>query len=336
MRDVISGGAVVLVCVALFGCGGGRDADRRGGDAGATDGGGRDGGDTDPWCPAYEPREGATECRDAAECAGIGSCYAPDTGCCSTSVAAPRVCEVDDDCTGDEICEEYEPTDACTFGLGTRCVADCRTGTDPCPEGHACDDTGRCTALQCPDAWTCESNFDCDPGAAEADVHGCARRTCSTDGECDCGACVTGACHDGPGACRPDCACAAPDTLVATPGGERAIADLRMGDLVFSVDREGVIAVPIVRTNRVAVSEGHQVARVHLADGRNFEMTPGHPTADGRSLGDLSPGDLLGDVRVTRIEIVSYAHPYTYDILPASSTGSYFAAGALVGSTLMR
>jgi hypothetical protein len=34
------------------------------------------------------------------------------------------------------------------------------------------------------------------------------------------------------------------------------------------------------------------------------------------------------------VEIVPYGHPYTYDILPASKSGTYFAAGVLIGSTL--
>ena len=33
-------------------------------------------------------------------------------------------------------------------------------------------------------------------------------------------------------------------------------------------------------------------------------------------------------------EVVPYAHDFTYDILPASDSGTYFAGGALVGSTL--
>jgi hypothetical protein len=31
---------------------------------------------------------------------------------------------------------------------------------------------------------------------------------------------------------------------------------------------------------------------------------------------------------------VPYEHPFTYDILPASSTGTYIAGGKLIGSTL--
>jgi hypothetical protein len=41
--------------------------------------------------------------------------------------------------------------------------------------------------------------------------------------------------------------CAAPDTPIATPQGERSIAELRVGDLVYSVDNDAIVAVPIAR-----------------------------------------------------------------------------------------
>jgi hypothetical protein len=34
--------------------------------------------------------------------------------------------------------------------------------------------------------------------------------------------------------------------------------------------------------------------------------------------------------------VIPYEHAFTYDILPASETGTYYAAGALIGSTLKR
>jgi hypothetical protein len=37
---------------------------------------------------------------------------------------------------------------------------------------------------------------------------------------------------------------------------------------------------------------------------------------------------------VQSIAFVPYEHERTYDILPASETGSYVAGGALIGSTL--
>jgi hypothetical protein len=59
-----------------------------------------------------------------------------------------------------------------------------------------------------------------------------------------------------------------------------------------------------------------------------------HPTADGRTLASVTPGSALDAVRAVSVELVPYAHGHTYDILPDSDTGTYFAGGALIGSTL--
>jgi hypothetical protein len=127
--------------------------------------------------------------------------------------------------------------------------------------------------------------------------------------------------------------CASPDTPIATPEGERPIDALAPGDLVFSSDGRSFRAVPVARVVRVPVTS-HQVVRVTLDDGRSIAMSAGHPTADGRTLGDLRSGDGIDGRRVRDVEIVPYAHPYTVDILPASRSGTYVAAGVLVGSTL--
>lgn len=173
-----------------------------------------------------------------------------------------------------------------------------------CPGGEA--GTGGTTA-SCGGNNTCPSGQQCCPQGAGS-------------------SCVAA------GTCVPG-KCAAPDTPIATPSGERPIAELRDGDLVLSLDHGAVVAVPLVATRRVAVT-AHAVARIELRDGRVFEMSAGHPTTDGRTLGALAPGDALGDASVASVSMVPYTHPFTHDILPASDTGAYFAAGALVGSTL--
>ena len=127
--------------------------------------------------------------------------------------------------------------------------------------------------------------------------------------------------------------CASPDTPVATPSGERLIADLRPGDLVYSEHEGAIVAVPLVRVVRWPV-QGHFVIRVSTEKGATLEMSAPHPTADGRRFADLKMGDRLGGDRIVAREVVPYRHAHTYDILPASSTGTYFAAGLLVGSTL--
>jgi hypothetical protein len=131
----------------------------------------------------------------------------------------------------------------------------------------------------------------------------------------------------------PQCVCASPDTPIATPGGDRAIADLAVGDLVYSVQGGAIVAVPIARVNRAPVHD-HHVVHVTLASGAVLEISPRHPTADGRTFGDLRTGDALDRISITSVALVPYTHPFTYDILPASETGAYFAGGALIGSTL--
>jgi hypothetical protein len=124
---------------------------------------------------------------------------------------------------------------------------------------------------------------------------------------------------------------------VATPSGERPIAWLAVGDLVYSVDNSAVVSVPLVRVSRtlIAPAQRHRVVRVVLDTGRVLEISPGHPTADGRRFGDLAGGSALDEQhKVVSAELVPYQQEATYDVLPASSTHTYFAAGALIGSTL--
>jgi hypothetical protein len=111
------------------------------------------------------------------------------------------------------------------------------------------------------------------------------------------------------------------------------MASLRVGDLVYSVDAGAIRAVPIARINRISVSH-HEIVRVKLASGVVLEVSGTHPTADGRNFNALRPGDDLGHVAIVSIERAPYSYPFTYDILPSSSTGTYFAGGALIGSTL--
>jgi len=65
-----------------------------------------------------------------------------------------------------------------------------------------------------------------------------------------------------------------------------------------------------------------------------LEISAPHPTADGRTFGDLRSDNLLDGQRIQSVAVIEYAHEYTYDILPASDTEFYFAGGILIGSTI--
>jgi hypothetical protein len=120
---------------------------------------------------------------------------------------------------------------------------------------------------------------------------------------------------------------------VATPDGERRIADIEVGDLVYSIHRHAIVAVRVQATRRNPV-EQHRMVRLRLATGANLELSPSHPTADGGWFDALTPDSLVDGIAIEAIERVPYREQYTYDILPASDTGVYFAAGVAVGSTL--
>jgi hypothetical protein len=141
---------------------------------------------------------------------------------------------------------------------------------------------------------------------------------------------VDGTCPTGCAAC----VCAAPSTPIATPQGERPIADLKVGDWVYSVDHGQIRPVPIKRINRQHVSPSHTMVNLRLASGRTLLVSPLHPTADGRTFRDLARGALLDGVAIVEARMVAYDQPFTYDILPDSDSGAYFAASVLIGSTL--
>jgi hypothetical protein len=106
-----------------------------------------------------------------------------------------------------------------------------------------------------------------------------------------------------------------------------------VGDLVYTVDHGERIAAPILRVNQRPVSH-HALVRVTLANGGVVEMSGGHPTADGGRFDALVAGQRLGTEEIVSLATIPYDERFTYDILPASDTGTYFVGDALVGSTL--
>jgi hypothetical protein len=135
---------------------------------------------------------------------------------------------------------------------------------------------------------------------------------------------------------RPPCPiCLARGTLIATPAGETAIETLGAGDLVWTLDESGTrVAAPIAQVGSTPVGPEHRVVHLVLGDGRAVDVSPGHPTADGRRVGDLEAGDRYDGVIVLSADLVAYAGGATFDLLPAGASGIYFANGVPLGSTL--
>src|SRR6478736_841743 len=228
----------------------------------------------------------------------------------------------------------------CSSNCGfTCCGSECvNTGNDikNCDAcGHVCPDSTPfcsagtcdkppCQGVTCSGTTTCCETECCNEGELCCTVSlGPVRTACFT--ATDKGTCPTGCAQ---------CVCTAPNTPIATPSGDRPISELKVGDLVYSVHHGKIVAVPLILTNRVAVTGPHHMVEVRLNNDRMLSISPSHPTADGRTFADLSNGDLLDGVTIASVSRVPYTEPYTYDILPDSDSGTYFAGTVQIGTTL--
>lgn len=129
--------------------------------------------------------------------------------------------------------------------------------------------------------------------------------------------------------------CLSPQTRISTPRGPVPIADLRVGDPLWTADPTGEqLAATVAKTVRVPVPVGHRMVQVLLEDGRALRASLGHPTADGHTIGDLKVGELLDGGLIVQISDVSDSPSATFDVLPSGPTGQYWADGIRVGSTL--
>ena len=242
---------------------------------------------------------------------------------------------------------------ACGLRCGDGCF--CAAGRCECPSDAGLDapdvdvadappaDVTRCMpggGLTCPAGLSCQ----CCPAGGPLS-HCLCTTTCTTAADCrtpGLSRCDVDTLSGGSGLCMPDglvcrwgAVCAAADTPIATPTGERPIASLAVGDVVYG-PRDGALApVRVTAISRTRVWR-HTLVRVHLGNGRVVEMSAGHPTVDGSRFGALTRGATLGGAAVRSTEVIDYDGSHTYDILTDGDRGAYVAAGVLVGSTLWR
>lgn len=129
--------------------------------------------------------------------------------------------------------------------------------------------------------------------------------------------------------------CLSESAVIETPGGPVAVVDLRSGNLVWTMTRQGRrIAVPILQVGSTPSLAGHVMVRLTLRDGRVVLASPGHPTADGTPISTLRAGDSIDGSVIVFVERLPYSGMATYDLLPAGDTSVYWADGVLLGSTL--
>ena len=135
---------------------------------------------------------------------------------------------------------------------------------------------------------------------------------------------------------RPNCPiCLARGTEIATVDGPVAVEAIRVGISVWTVDSDGrPLLAAVLGVGSTPVPPSHEVVDLVLADGREVHASPAHPLADGRLVGTLTPGDEVDGSTVVSAERVHYNGGVTYDLLPAGGTGTYWADGIPLRSTL--
>ncbi|MBW2462381.1 MAG: Hint domain-containing protein [Deltaproteobacteria bacterium] len=138
------------------------------------------------------------------------------------------------------------------------------------------------------------------------------------------------------GTCRP-CTrrCLAQTARIDTPRGAVPVASLTRGDVVWTLDHQRRrVAAPVETVVSLSIERAHELAVITLDDGRVARASPAHPTADGRTLAELAPGDMLDGAVVLHARRVPYDGDATWDLRPEGVTGVYWADGVLLGSTL--
>ncbi len=134
---------------------------------------------------------------------------------------------------------------------------------------------------------------------------------------------------------KPCPICLSGNTYIDTPDGKFYVKDLKKGMAIWTKDSSGSKqAAIILRTSKVAVPKDFQMVYIALDDGRQLFTSPGHPLADGRILGSIKEGDIVDNSKVVIAKRIPYDGAFTYDVLPSGATGSYWANGIPVGSTL--
>lgn len=258
------------------------------------------------------------------------------------------------ECTKDSDCPSLQYVCQETQGYGTACPS-----TDPaCVPTHTVIQ-GECKLKEgnrCSTDADCAAGNVCNRNVCTSPIgrlcSGSSDTSCPVDFECvqGCGPPVARE-NDPPapyfcqlkGYMRPCPICLAKRTLIDTPQGAIPVEDLQKGMPVWTITVSGkrVVGV-VVEKSKTPVPPGHKMVDLVLSDGRTLLVSPGHPTIDGRIVGNLVVGDVYDNARVVSANRVLYHDGFTYDILPALSlsngtageTGFYFANGVLVGSTL--
>ena len=260
-------------------------------------------------CPAINPAP-ITECKKDPDC------HSPEYICQATQGMGTACPDNDESCVPTYTVIKGE----CKLKEGNRCSADldCAAG-NLCNKNNCVSPVGR----QCngPNDTSCPVDYEC--------VQGCGPPVAREDDPQPPFFCQL------KGYVRMCPICLSVNTLIDTPLGAIPIQQLQKGAPVWTINKSGErVAGVVIKTSRVAVLPNHLMVELILDDRRKLFVSPGHPTVDGRTAGNLIVGDTYDGARVVSSGRILYDDSVTYDILPSGNTGFYWANGILINSTL--
>lgn len=251
-------------------------------------------------------------------------------------------CKADSDCPTNYICEAIQSTDTACSSNDPNCKPTSTITRGVCKLKVG----GKCSSdKQCQPGLLCHADICTNPIGRQCS--GSSDTSCPSGYQCiqSCGPPVAREgdppppyyCKLNEYAAKPSVCpiCLAANTLIDTPSGSVAVKDLQIGMPIWTIDKAGHrVSGVVTKTSKVPVPPTHQMVHLVLDDGRELFVSPGHPTIDGSSVGDLTLGELYDGASVVNVQRVPYGDNATYDVLPSGETGFYRANGVLLGSTL--
>lgn len=129
--------------------------------------------------------------------------------------------------------------------------------------------------------------------------------------------------------------CLASNTLIDTPEGVTNVKEIKVGMYVWSFNKARTrIKSKVIKIGNSTVPVDHRMVHLVLADGRQLWVSPNHPTILGTPVSRLLTGQIYDGSQIRSTSQASYWDTKTYDLLPDSETGIYFANGIPMESTL--
>ncbi|MCP4440242.1 MAG: hypothetical protein GY810_14960 [Aureispira sp.] len=129
--------------------------------------------------------------------------------------------------------------------------------------------------------------------------------------------------------------CLPKGTLISTPFGRLPVEQLQPNTLVYTLnEQKEKVAAPLQKVESLPVGKKHRLIRVTLEDSTVLVVSEGHPLDDYWGVEYLANRIVYNGKKIEKVERLLMQIEQTWDLLPSSTTGVYWANGVCLGSTM--